>query len=804
MTANPCTLCELPTPEPPVTDSAVTGVFCCEGCLEIYRQLGDTAPDLLEDRSDRAQQTNPPDAVPEEFEQAYLGIEGMHCATCELFVESLGEQERGIESVDASYATELARVVYDPAAVDENAIMSTLSRYGYQAYPSGEEPGDQDDTVIRFLIGGGFFGMMAMLWYILFLYPTYFGYDPVVEFGTYDFAFVAGHIWLFTSIVLFYTGYPLLRGAFVSLRAGMPNTDLLVSLAAVGAYSYSTLAMFLGRTDLYFDVTIAVILVVTAGTYYETQMKRRATGLLSNLTELRVQEAERFNDGQKIPIEAITPGDELLVRPGMRIPIDGTIVRGRAAIEEALLTGESMPQRKGPGDSVNGGTVVTDEPIIIEAGEDVTSTLDHLVELLWQIQSTKSGAQRLADKLATIFVPLVVMIAFGTTSVFIWFGSPLTSALLVGLTVLIVACPCALGLATPLGVAAGIKSAAANGVVFSTPAIFETASKLDTIVFDKTGTITDGEMTVLDIIPAENESPDSVLEVAAALERVSSHPIATAITSVHSSQIEPEFTETHDRGIFGTVGECELLVGHPTLFDSCNFEISSALQSEIGSIRNTGELPVVVGRERQAIGIIAVGDRERDEWNEVLAELAPDMDVVVLTGDEGAIVDRYRQDTRISTVFEGVKPEAKAETIRRLRMKGMVGMVGDGTNDAPALAEADVGIAMEGGTQLASDAADVIVLGDNLRTVPTAIEIAIHTRRRLRSNLAWAFLYNAIAIPLAVLGLLTPLFAAIAMASSSIVVVLNSSRRIGPKPQSTQAQSIHRRTERDYIASEPV
>lgn len=804
MINDPCTLCELPTPEPPVTDSAVSGVFCCEGCLEIYRQLGDTATDLLEDRSDRATQSIPPAAVPEEFEQAYLGIEGMHCATCELFVESLGEREPGIDSVDASYATELARVIYDPAVVDEDVVMSALSGYGYQAYPSGKEPEDDDDTVIRFLIGGGFFGMMAMLWYILFLYPTYFGYDPVVEFGTYDFAFVAGHIWLFTSIVLFYTGYPLLRGAFVSLRAGMPNTDLLVSLAAVGAYTYSTLAMFLGRTDLYFDVTIAVILVVTAGTYYETQMKRRATGLLSNLTELRVQKAERFNDGQKIPIEAITPGDELLVRPGMRIPIDGTIVRGRAAIEEALLTGESMPQRKGPGDSVNGGTVVTDEPIIIEAGEDVTSTLDHLVELLWQIQSTKSGAQRLADKLATIFVPLVVMIAFVTTSVFIWFGSPLTSALLVGLTVLIVACPCALGLATPLGVAAGIKSAAANGVVFSTPAIFETASKLDTIVFDKTGTITDGEMTVLDIIPAENESPDSVLEVAAALERVSSHPIATAITSVHSSQIEPEFTETHDRGIFGTVGECELLVGHPTLFDSCNFEISSTLQSEIGSIRNTGELPVVVGRERQAIGVIAVGDRERDEWNEVLAGLAPDMDVVVLTGDEGAIVDRYRQDTRISTVFEGVKPEAKAETIRRLRMKGMVGMVGDGTNDAPALAEADVGIAMEGGTQLASDAADVIVLGDNLRTVPTAIEIAIHTRRRLRSNLAWAFLYNAIAIPLAVLGLLTPLFAAIAMASSSIVVVLNSSRRIGPKPQSTQAQSILRRTERDYISSEPV
>ena len=768
-----CELCDLPTPDPPITASDTDGEFCCRGCLEVQRRLGEDAEAALEANDDDIG-TEP---VPEGCEQAFLAVDGMHCSTCEVFVESLGGDIDGVDAAEASYASELLRVVYDPDRVDSESLPDRLSGYGYDARLPEETAEDDGSDVVRFLIGGGFFGMMAMLWYILFLYPTYFGYAPLVDLGGFAFAYIGANIWVFTSVVLFYTGFPLLRGAYVSLRAGRPNTDLLVSLAAVGAYVYSTLALAVGRTELYFDVTIAIVLVVTAGTQYESRIKRRASDLLSELTELRVEEATRHPSGESVAVAAVDPGDTLLVKPGDRIPVDGTVAEGSAAVDEALVTGESLPRNKAPGDDVRGGTVVTNAPLVIRAGEEVTSTLDRLVELLWRIQSSRPGAQRLADRLATVFVPLVVVLAVATTGWLLASGATPATALLTGLTVLIVSCPCALGLATPLAVAGGTRAAAARNVVVATPALFEAAPEADTVVFDKTGTLTTGAMTVRDV---DATDADDLLSRAAAVERFSAHPIATAITDAVEETPEATDVETNERGVSGTVDGAATLVGHPSLFADRGWTVPAAVTDRTEAVRADGAVPVVVGWDGRAEGVIAVGDETRPEW-EAVAETFADREVVVLTGDEGASADRLRADPNVDRVFSGVKPAAKAETVRRLRAEGTVAMVGDGSNDAPALAAADVGIALAGGTQLATEAADAVVVDDDLRSVPDTFDIAAATNRRIKSNLAWAFGYNAVAIPLAISGLLNPLFAAVAMASSSLLVVINSSRSLGPR-----------------------
>ncbi|MFW5978278.1 MAG: heavy metal translocating P-type ATPase, partial [Halohasta sp.] len=652
------------------------------------------------------------------------------------------------------------------------------------------------------------FGMMTMLWYVLFIYPKYFGFEPLVDLGGLDGLYLFAQIWLLASLVLFYTGYPILRGAYVSLRAGEPNMDLLVSVAALGSSSYSTLAMLMGRADLYFDVTVAIVLVVTVGNYYESRIKGRASDLLTDLTAIQVDEARR-PDGSTVPVSAVEPGDELLVRPGDRIPVDGIVESGVAAVDEALVTGESVPRTKRPGDDVRGGTVVTDQPLTIRAGEDAESTLDRIVELLWEIQSGSPGVQRFADKLATIFVPLVLTVGVLAASWTLLSGGSPTAALLVGLTVVIASCPCALGLATPLAVAQGIRTAASHGMVVASSAIFETAADVDVIALDKTGTLTSGEMQVTETLAAD---PDDLLSTAAALERASAHPIADAIVAAASTTdatpassaddaadpatdggelfVDDDGTdataadtaagvdavETFDRGVRGRVDGREVTVGHPDLFEG--WADPDDYRSEADRLTEAGDVAVVVGIEGTVQGVIGVGDEPKADWEAVVDSLADgDREIVVLTGDDTAATRTFEGHPAVDHVFAGVPPEAKAETIRRLQSRGRVAMIGDGSNDAPALATADLGIALATGTKLATDAGDVIVVDGDLSAVPTMFTIASKTRSRIRQNLGWAFLYNGVAIPLAATGLLNPLFAAVAMGASSLLVVLNSTLR---------------------------
>ncbi len=815
-----CTLCGLPTPATPISDAAVDGDFCCQGCLEVSRALDDLDPaevDAIESAIDGEGEM--PDFAEIDGEHGYFAVDGMYCATCEAFLEGRANALDGVHAVQASYASDAVRVAYDPDRTDEETIADRLSGLGYSARKRGTDETEtvEGEALVKFLAGGGLFGMMVMVWYVMFLYPTYFGYEPLVDLGGYDGLYVFTQIWLMTSFVLFYTGYPILRGAYVSLRAGLPNMDLLVSIAALAAYAYSTLAMVLGRTDLYFDVSVAIILVVTAGNYYEGVIKRRAHDLLTDLTEQQVDHARRADSEATVPVDAIDPGEAILVKPGERIPLDGFVDSGQAAVDESLLTGESVPVGKSPGDPVRGGTLVTDAPLVITVGEAAESTLDHLLELLWSIQSSRAGVQALADRLATIFVPLVIVVASLITVIMLATGSSVSTAMLVGLTVLIVSCPCALGLATPLAIAAGVRSAARNGIVVATETIFEDAPTVDIVAIDKTGTLTAGEMRVTSVV---GDDPEQVLQYAAAVERFSEHPIATAVVDHAETTGEGEPLEAsvddftrHRQGVTGVVttgvdggGREEVVaateqtlpasgppegtdetataharsvaVGHPDFLHARGYDLPADLDGHVDRIRAAGSVPVVVGWDGHAHGVVAVTDTPRETWREAVASIADGRDVVVITGDEGPAADRFREVPEIDEVFAGVPPEAKAETVKRLRGRGTVAMVGDGSNDAPALASADLGIALGSGTELATDAAAAIIVSDDLERVTDVFDIPARTNRRIRQNLGWAFVYNAIAIPLAITGLLNPLLAAVAMATSSTLVVLNSARRL--------------------------
>jgi len=818
-----CRLCDLPVGDDPVTDAAVDGAFCCRGCLSVAKRLdeiddaaagGVTGDDPQIDDLDTGPATGEADG-----EDAFLAVEGMHCGTCESFLEARATDHDGVRAAEGSYAADLVRVVYDPETVEESALSGVLSGAGYEARLVADaedaDPGHTQQETVGRLVLGGFFGMMVMLWYVVFLYPIYLGVDPAtlpLDIGGPAGGYLLGNVWLMSTVVLGYTGYPILRGAYVSLRAGEPNMDLLVALAAVTAWTYSSVALLVGHTEVYFDVSVVVILAVTVGGYYERRVKNRATERLTDLTTDRVGTARRrttaVSDGataeradrpdptvEEVAVEDVGAGDELVVRPGERVPLDGTVIEGSAAVDEALVTGESLPVRKEPGDEAVGGSEVTDGGLVVCVDEGEGNTLDRIAHHLWTVQSGRRGVQRLVDRLATVFVPVVVTLAVLATVVHVGLGSAPTAALLTGLAVLVVSCPCALGLATPLSVAAGVSAALERGIVVTDESLFERATEADVVAFDKTGTLTTGDLTLV-------ERPDGdLLADAAAVETFADHPLAEAVVDAANeaasagskastdaseettagSSADREVTDVKQypgRGVGATVDGRAVLVGRPDLFDERDWTVPDDLRAQFERAREDAKVAALAGRDGTAEGLVAAADTPREGWEGVVADLGTDREVVVITGDEGAAADRFREHAAVDEVFAGVPPEGKGELVERLRSRGTVAMVGDGSNDAPALAAADVGIALADGAALAAEAADAVVTTGELAAVPTVFDVTRATRARIRQNVGWALCYNAVAVPTAALGLLNPLVAAVAMAGSSLLVVGNASRSI--------------------------
>ncbi len=782
-----CTYCDAPTDDP-VTAEDVDGVFCCSGCLEAHRVADeDAGPDACCHHGDGHGHDHHNPATHEQArETAFLHVRGMHCTSCEDFIETVAASTDGIHEAEASYASDMAKVAYDPGRYTPSDLPALLTQAGYEAHLKAPDEETADQNTAARLIFGGFFGMMVMAVYIVLLYPVHLGGAGLVDLSSEGGTYVLTNVWAFTTFVLLVTGWPTLRGAAVSLRVLQPNMDLLVGLAAVSAYLYSTGAVLMGQTDVYFDVTVVIIMAVSLGHYYEDQVKRRATDLLSTLTREQVDEARRVVDGrtETVAVDDLSPGDRVLVRAGERIPVDGTVVEGRAAVDESLMTGESLPVTRAEGDDVIGGAVVTNNALTIEVGEAAASTLDRLVNLMWNIQSSRPGAQRVADRIAAVFVPLVLVLAGVAFGWQLWSGASATAALLTGLAVLIVSCPCALGLATPLAVASGLRTALENGIVVRDASLFETAPDVHTLAVDKTGTLTTGSMQVVDAV-----ADDTVWRRARAVEQHAAHPVARAIVEASplggdgvpvgdGAPATATEVRSHPRGVEGQVHGDHVRVGHPEWLRSEGLSMNGDLSTRAEAAQENAQVPVAVGWDGAVQGLIVVGDTLRDEGLDVLNGLRGDeREVVVLTGDSAAAARPLRTHDAIDRVIAEVQPAEKSDIIRGLRDEGAVAMVGDGSNDAPALAEADVGIAF-GPTALAADSADVVVLRGDLTRIPTVFSLARAARRRIRQNLAWAFLYNVVAIPLALVGLINPLFAALAMAASSLGVVGNSARAL--------------------------
>lgn len=773
-----CDHCELELEGEPVVDADVDGRYCCRGCLEVSKLVAETDGEPVDRRIEE------PD-VPDEAATVDATVDGMHCLTCEQFLETIAADLDGVHDVRASYVTEAVRVWFDADAIAAETIVEELNGFGYRAsLPEEDDPRQRDRlefsryrAVIAVIVA-----MPVMALYVLFVYPTYLGLYPASFLEQSDARMlVVMPITVWSTIVLVGLGYPYLRGAYVSLTVGQPNMDLLVAIAVVAAYGYSIVTVANGGRELYFDVVVMVLVVVTVGHHLESRMKRTALENYVALTENESRIARIIGDDgetREVSPGNCRKGDRVLVRSGERIPVDGTIVEGTAAVNEALVSGESTPHSKTVGDDVVGGAVVADGALEIEVSPAARSTLDTLVDQMRHVQSREGGIQRAVNTFSVVFVPLVIVLAVVAAGGWLLQGAGVTTALVVGVTVLLVSCPCSLGIATPLALARGVRDATDRGIAVLQSSALEGLARSNIVVVDKTGTVTTGMMTVERIVTTANTDETTLRSRAAAIESRSSHPIAEAIVAAADDPTAPvSGFERNGRAVSGVVDGVRVTVGHPDELADDVWTVPDRIHEAIDEAFDDGEFPTLVGWDGTVRGVITVRDEPRAGWADVVSDLAADdRELVLLTGDDERMTRRFADHPAVDQVFADVRPESKESIVRGLRARGRTMMVGDGTNDAPALAAADLGVALGSGTDLAIDAADVVVVDDDLSAVPALFDIARRSRRRIRSNLLWAAGYNAVAIPLAAFGFINPLLAALLMALSSLLVVANSAR----------------------------
>lgn len=645
---------------------------------------------------------------------------------------------------------------------------------------------------IRYRFRIGFFGMMVMMQYILFLYPTYIGMDSFVNLSGQEGLFAFANIWVFSTFVLGFTGAPMLRSAWISLRARQPNMDLLIMIAALSAYLYSFMAMVLGSLEVYFDVTVVIVLAVSIGQYYQQALKRKALSSLQDLRQERADSARLIKENgntEILPLDIIPNQANIQVLQGERIPFDGQVIGGNALVDESLMTGESLPCDKQVGDRVLGGSILLDNQLTIQVDTDHPSTIDRLSELLWRVQSQRSGTQRLVDRLSAWFVPLVLVAAGFTLLLHLSWAEPFHNALLASLAVLIVSCPCALGLATPLALANGIRSAHDHGVIVQSTEMFERATYPQQIIFDKTGTLTTGKFKIKQksfLVLDDRCSDIELLNYLAALEQHSTHPVGHSISEQLDNPAHEIFEvieiETHARGIQARINGIDVKIGslswmRSQMLPDCVHEWLGDLLTKQENLASG--MHVLGQVEDRGVVLFQLSDELRPNVAQVLKALhSADKQLIMLTGDTKQASKQWEDHPHVDRVFSEVRPESKAAIVDGLQQQGDAVMVGDGINDAGAMARASLGITFGSRSALARAAGDLIIPDDDITRLPYAINLASRVRNRMYQNLGWALLYNVIAIPLAALGWINPLFAALAMISSSFLIIVNSSRVI--------------------------
>ncbi|MDI3522549.1 MAG: P-type Cu+ transporter [Bacillota bacterium] len=737
-----------------------------------------------------------------------LGLGGMSCAVCAQRIEKKLASLPGVARAAVNFAASTASVDYDGTSLGPQDLIRAVTELGYRAFlASDEAAGDREraerEAEIRrqkkLLVFAALFSlplllsMFGMMFHWMWL-PRFI-FNPYFQFAV-------------ATPVQFIAGWQFYRDAYLTLRSGGANMAVLIALGTSAAYGYSTVVTFfgerLGRSDVYFETGALIITLIILGRLLEAVAKGRTSEAIKKLMGLAPKTARVVRGGHEvdIPLAEVEVGDVVVVRPGEKIPVDGTIIEGASAVDESMLTGESLPVDKGVGDSVVGATINKHGSFKFRAekvGRD--TVLAQIIRVVEEAQGSKAPIQRLADVISGYFVPAVVGIAVVTFLLWYFLLSPgdFTRALINFTAVLVIACPCALGLATPTSIMVGTGKGAENGILIKGGEYLEKAHKLQAIVLDKTGTITRGEPALTDVVPLSGFTREDVLFLSASAERASEHPLGQAVVSGAQREgltlAEPHaFRAVPGQGIIAEIEGKTVQLGNRRLLTESGLDLSTC-EAQLVALESEGKTAMLLAVDGRLAGLVAVADTVKEHAVEGIAELKRlGLKVYMLTGDNRRTAQAIARQVGIDNVLAEVLPEDKAHQVEELKRQGLtVGMVGDGINDAPALAVADVGFAIGTGTDVAMEAADITLMRGDLRSIAAAIELSRATMRNIKENLFWALGYNTLGIPVAAAGLLSPVIAGAAMAFSSVSVVTNALRlrRWRYRPLAGEGAGVH-------------